>query len=265
MTWFKVDDRLHSHPKAIAAGTPAMGLWVLCGSWSSAQLQDGHVPLAIARMYGTPALARSLVKSGLWDEVEGGYQFHDWEDRNPLKEHVETVREARRQTGQIGGKASGKARAKPKQNASTSPDVSLPDASTLSNPRPGPVPSRSLGDLESPSSAVDRRDPQKPDLSELQKQTIQKLAYDLNQLRPGIDRPQIEAQATRLARNGQRSWTRISIALIACVLDPDTRVAARVHMTDGYWWRDNDTRTQKALGRWVEAGHHNPADALGVS
>lgn len=31
--WFRVDDKLHTHEKALLAGVPAMGLWVMCGSW----------------------------------------------------------------------------------------------------------------------------------------------------------------------------------------------------------------------------------------
>lgn len=41
MAWFKVDDKLHSHPKLYRASLRAMGLWVLAGSWCSDQLTDG--------------------------------------------------------------------------------------------------------------------------------------------------------------------------------------------------------------------------------
>lgn len=37
MPWFRVDDSLDTHPKAIAAGNEAMGLWVRCGAYAARQ------------------------------------------------------------------------------------------------------------------------------------------------------------------------------------------------------------------------------------
>jgi hypothetical protein len=138
MPWFKVDDAFHAHPKAIAAGTAALGLWVRCGSWSAQQLTDGFVPAAVANLYGTRACARALVAAGLWLEADGGYQFHDWADKNPLREDVEANREQKRAAGRVGGKASGKSRAQSKQEPSTSEAERLPSGSELPNTRPDP-------------------------------------------------------------------------------------------------------------------------------
>jgi hypothetical protein len=88
VTWFRVDDGLHSHPKAFRAGTPALGLWVRAGSWSADQLTDGFVPDDIVRLYGTKAMARRLVDAGLWEQREGGYQFHQWEQQQPTRDAV---------------------------------------------------------------------------------------------------------------------------------------------------------------------------------
>ena len=44
MPWFRVDDNLGFHHKVIAAGNPAMGLWVRAGSVCASQLTDGFVP-----------------------------------------------------------------------------------------------------------------------------------------------------------------------------------------------------------------------------
>lgn len=94
MPWFPVDDRFHSHPKAVAAGTPALGLWVRAGSWCSEHLTDGFVPEAIARLYGTKTMATALVRVGLWHRVDGGYAFHEWEaeGRNLSRADVERKR-----------------------------------------------------------------------------------------------------------------------------------------------------------------------------
>lgn len=94
MTWFRVDDNLAFHPKALTAGNAAMGLWVRAGSWSSQQLQDGFVPDAMVATLGNASQARALVTAGLWTRVDGGYHFHDWDHRNPLRTAVEQDRAA---------------------------------------------------------------------------------------------------------------------------------------------------------------------------
>lgn len=102
MTWFKVDDTLAFHRKAVAAGNAAMGLWVRAGSWSAQQLTDGHIPDDIAATLGTPPQIARLVKVRFWERVEGGYQFHEWsaEGRQPTRSDVlsrqESARNAKR-------------------------------------------------------------------------------------------------------------------------------------------------------------------------
>lgn len=113
MTWFFVDDSFHAHPKAIAAGNAAVGLWTRCGSWVGSHLTDGHVPSEVAAMYGTKTEARRLVESGLWerDTQRGGYVMHDYLDWNKSRAEVEAQREVRARAGRAGGKRSGKVRA----------------------------------------------------------------------------------------------------------------------------------------------------------
>lgn len=111
MVWFKVDDTLAFHAKVVAAGNPAMGLWVRAGAWCAQQLTDGFVPAHMVTSLGTTRQARMLVTAGLWEESDGGYLFHDWSDgeRQPTREQVENKREAwrdkkRRQRRNAGGK-----------------------------------------------------------------------------------------------------------------------------------------------------------------
>lgn len=94
MSWFKVDDKFHSHPKAIEAGNAALGLWVRCGSWAADQLTDGFIPHAIASQYGTKPQRIALVSSGFWLPVDGGYQMHNYNLRNPTKDQVLSQRKA---------------------------------------------------------------------------------------------------------------------------------------------------------------------------
>lgn len=96
MTWFKVDDNLAFHPKVLAAGNSAMGLWVRAGSWCAQQLTDGYVPDSILPSLGTRAAARQLEQAGLWVRLDDGWGFHDWHERQPSRAQVESERAAAR-------------------------------------------------------------------------------------------------------------------------------------------------------------------------
>jgi hypothetical protein len=99
MPWFKVDDNLAFHQKALQAGNAAMGLWVRAGSWCAQQLTDGYVPLEMARTLGTRQEAKRLVDARLWMETEGGYAFWQWseEGRQPTRTEVEAKRKDARE------------------------------------------------------------------------------------------------------------------------------------------------------------------------
>ncbi|GGN39636.1 hypothetical protein FHR83_006677 [Actinoplanes campanulatus] len=94
MTWFKVDDGLHSHRKAVRAGIPAMGLWVMAGSWCADNLSDGFIPDYMAARLDTnyEQNAECLVSAGLWvvagKDGDSGWQFHQWVDQQPTAESV---------------------------------------------------------------------------------------------------------------------------------------------------------------------------------
>jgi hypothetical protein len=76
---------MRSDPSAMAA----IGLWTLANSWCNNQLTDGFVPSTVlAYLGGTTELAELLAKHKLWHKVEGGYQFHDWEDCNQTRAEV---------------------------------------------------------------------------------------------------------------------------------------------------------------------------------
>lgn len=92
--WFRVDDNLAFHPKAMRAGNSAMGLWVRAGSWASQQLTDGYVPDDIARAIGSKADVERLLRSGLWLPSEDGFEFHEFAERNPTRDEVQQRRKA---------------------------------------------------------------------------------------------------------------------------------------------------------------------------
>lgn len=114
MPWFKVDDQLAFNAKVMLAGNSAMGLWVRAGSWSSGQLTGGFIPAhmanAMANPMANPCDPDALAFSGLWREVEGGYQFHDWEDFQPDAELEKKKRKETSEARSAAGKAGAAAR-----------------------------------------------------------------------------------------------------------------------------------------------------------
>jgi hypothetical protein len=103
MSWFKLDDNFHSHPKVLAAGNAAVGLFVRCGSYCSHYLTDGHVSAPVARRYGRAADIERLVESELWVPNGDGYWMPDYLEYNPSGDEVRAQRtetaESKRQGG----------------------------------------------------------------------------------------------------------------------------------------------------------------------
>ncbi|QKN87625.1 hypothetical protein QEN63_gp40 [Streptomyces phage Vondra] len=105
MTWFKVDDTAHMHPKLIKATNAALGLWLRAGSYAAQHLTEGVVPGVVAQLYGTAPQARKLVASGLWhghghtcprcaQPPMGDYVMHDFLVYNPTREKEQARKDA---------------------------------------------------------------------------------------------------------------------------------------------------------------------------
>lgn len=97
MTWTKIDDQLHAHPKVQQAWQTArasIGLHLLALSHAGAYLTDGRVSEAFVNAQLPVAGERrkavgALVESGLWDAVEGGgWTIHDYLDFNDSRAKV---------------------------------------------------------------------------------------------------------------------------------------------------------------------------------
>ncbi|MGO2520190.1 MAG: hypothetical protein ACTH8F_08710 [Microbacterium sp.] len=100
--WFKVDDRLGSSRKVLAIRRglrlQAMGLWSLAGAWTAGEELDGFVPdYMVEEIGGDADLAAALVASGLWHEVDGGWQFVKWAEWQPTRDALEAKREVERE------------------------------------------------------------------------------------------------------------------------------------------------------------------------
>lgn len=138
MTWFKVDDGFHAHPKVIAAGVEAIGLWTLAGSYAAHYGLSGRVDRAVVERLvdhkkTVTRLADKLVSVGLWHVEGNGWRMHDWHGYQLSVEELAKRREAKALAGKLGGAKSGEVR-RSKLEAN-----SKQDASTKSNPRPDPT------------------------------------------------------------------------------------------------------------------------------
>lgn len=107
MVWGKFDDKYAEHPKVQAAGEWAAWVNVKAVLWSCKFLTDGFVPepVALQLAVGPGQKARAVIerliqpyhgRSGLWEQVDGGYKVHDFLDYNPSKEAIEAERQANR-------------------------------------------------------------------------------------------------------------------------------------------------------------------------
>lgn len=151
MTWVQIDDGMPEHPKILRLSDRAFRLQVEGLCYSNRNLTDGFVPSQVAHRSGRKS-ALELVAAGCWDEADGGYQIHDFDEYQPsraevLKRREQTagrVREWRRR--KRGGNPQGDAEGNAAGNGVTPALVTLP-----------PVPSPSHNPLEVLSPSLQGR------------------------------------------------------------------------------------------------------------
>ena len=105
MTWARLDDSFHSHPKTIRAwhrSPEAVGLYVRALSWIADHNQDGHIPDETVVMWMPSQRDREkalkvLVEVGFVRKNGAGWVINDYLAYNPSKEDVEARRKADRQ------------------------------------------------------------------------------------------------------------------------------------------------------------------------
>lgn len=141
MTWGKIDDQLAFHPKALAAGNEALGMWVRSLSYSCQMLTGGFISSEIVTAMGGTKIAKKLIQAGLWLVADGGYQFHDWEKYQPCAETEKIKRERTRQARSEAGKLGAEARWNDKPNQeSMANDMANAMANEWQNDAPEPEP-----------------------------------------------------------------------------------------------------------------------------
>lgn len=113
MTWVKLDDQFHAHPKAaraFATCDASLGLHMLAMSYAGCFGTEGHIDVVFVKTKVPSAAKRAksvsaLVESGLWDVTENGWKIHDWEIYNGDAESREAARKAKVEAGRKGGLA----------------------------------------------------------------------------------------------------------------------------------------------------------------
>lgn len=145
MTWFKVDDGLHSSRKVLSIPKrhrfAALGLWTLAGSWCAHELNDGVVPDYMLKEWGaTETTVLALVNAGLWEASEKGYTFYAWHEYQPSKAQTEARRDANKARMQAARAAGSKQ--KPRDsgaNEDLCANTSAHATQSVSHPRPDPT------------------------------------------------------------------------------------------------------------------------------
>lgn len=97
MSWLRIDDGFVAHGKVAPLSDAALRLWMLAACWCQKHPHtNGFVPTAMLPVIGQnrwpvrqlQKLATELVEAriagtkehGLWEPIDGGWLFHDWED-----------------------------------------------------------------------------------------------------------------------------------------------------------------------------------------
>jgi hypothetical protein len=148
-------DTFWDHPKVVAAGNEAVGVWVRAKGYCDKQLTDGFVPDGVLAMIAGPrlrVLKAALLRETLFDQAEGGVLMHDYLKHNPSKAEVLEKREAARQK-KAAQRAKGAAAAKRGDGGRyvVSPDVSPGDSP---GDTAGDAPGDGAGDSQKVSSAT---------------------------------------------------------------------------------------------------------------
>lgn len=122
MSWFRIEGRMPHHRKIAPLSDSAFRLHITAGCWSVEERTEGMIPADIPQTL--PSAPRGaalrkviaqLLERGVWDEMPGGYQLHDFLDYNMSNAQAD----AKARAGRAGGKQSGKQR-RSKNEASAS-------------------------------------------------------------------------------------------------------------------------------------------------
>lgn len=107
LNWVRLDANLHSNHKVLSLlaerlGDHALCVYVFSLGYSGAHGTAGFIPAAaIGLFHGKPRDASLLVEVGLWEELKGGWQIHDWIEYQPTDEESRARSEKARKAAEI--------------------------------------------------------------------------------------------------------------------------------------------------------------------
>lgn len=138
MAWARLDDGFGDHPKVLdlidtlpeLEGAAAIGLWTLALAYAHRTMRvakvPGYIPRSFARRSALvpPRIGDHLVAVGLWEEADGGWLIHDFDDYLPSEE----LKAKRAEAGRRGAAARWGKTAEPEDEAPAT-DSNLPSGS----------------------------------------------------------------------------------------------------------------------------------------
>jgi hypothetical protein len=146
VTWVKLEDDFSENPKIAGLSDSALALWVTGLAYCNRNLTDGFIPsqvglgqLRYCDGNAVPPI-RELEATGLWDEIPGGWEVHDFHDYQPTKEAVLAERAAARERMQ----ELRKNRKISSKDVQANMEGTSPRSSVSPVPVPDPVPKQSL-------------------------------------------------------------------------------------------------------------------------
>jgi hypothetical protein len=102
MAYLQIDDGFADHPKIDDLSDAAFRAHVRALCHCAKHLTDGTFPKTAGERFARPKVRKELLTSGLWVEVPGGYEIHDYLDWNDSREKVLARRESKRAAGAMG-------------------------------------------------------------------------------------------------------------------------------------------------------------------
>jgi hypothetical protein len=153
----RLDEEFPDHPKVAAAGPLAIAMQVAALCYCNRKLTDGFVPRGVARSLLDWEIVDKddrvwrvavhsgrrgvdvtcawvidvLVSAGIWEEVPGGYQIHDFLAYQPSRVEVEARKEQTAEAGRKGGQARAAKRTGKRDAKRTAGDTSIEPLSAL--------------------------------------------------------------------------------------------------------------------------------------